>query len=352
MYPLKSVVLLFIIVLSCPYKLALADKLIFATEITRHGERTPSLDLPNFPSNDPLGFGQLTPGGINQLITLGKICNNKYIQKYSLLQNNYNPNEVYARATDFDRTLMSANAFLIGMYNSNEKQQPFSIHSKSISEDELLLGYAKYYDIIAKNAQNNLELIGLSEKLQPKFKILSSLFNMEIENIDDFVSIVDVIYIRKQLHQELPAALSEDEINNLHHDASRASALVFQQQEIGALTTANLIEKLYEYASLSISNKNTKRFVLYSAHDVTLLGLLSAIGNPAKANPSPSSNISFLLFDNEQGQYYTKFLFNNMELQIPGCDNKTFCNFDEFERLTEDIKLLAQKAKSLNLLPS
>lgn len=346
MYLPRKITLFFLIIIFYPYELALADKLIFATEIIRHGERTPNMDLQNFPSHDTLGFNQLTPGGVNQLINLGKKHKEKYIEKYDLLQSYYTPNDVYARATDFDRTLMSSNAYLIGMYNSNEIQQPFSIHSRSISEDELLLGYAKYYNIVANDAKNNQDLINLSQKLQPKFKMLSSLLNQEIKDIDDFINIVDIIYIRKQLNQKLPVELSDEEINSLHSDASKASALFFQKQEIGAVTTLKLFENLYDQVSLSLNNKARHKFILYTAHDVTLLGFLSAIGVKAEYNPPPASNISFLVFDNEIGQYYVKFLFNDTELEIPDCANKTFCYISEFERLVENIKISAQRVIS------
>lgn len=346
MRALRNIFLVCMVFISWPYKLAIADKLIFATEVIRHGERTPSMDLPGFPSHDPLGFNQLTTRGVNQLINLGKKHNEKYMKKYALLQDDYSPNKIYARSTDFDRTLMSANAYLIGMYSSDGTQKPFAIHSKSVSEDELLLGYVKYYNIVANDAHNNIDLINLSLELQPKFKRLSLLFNQEITDINDFVNIVDTIYIRKQLNQELPLELSEEEIDSLHRDASKATALTFQKQEIGALTTLRLIEKFYDDLLLSINNKASKKFALYTAHDVTILGLLSAIGTAAIYNPPPSSNISFLIFDNEQGQYYVKFLFNDAELKIPECDNKTFCYVDEFESLVEKVKRLAQTLSS------
>ena len=38
---------------------------------------------------------------------------------YSFLSKEYNRNELYARSTDFDRTLISAQAFLSGLYGSS-----------------------------------------------------------------------------------------------------------------------------------------------------------------------------------------------------------------------------------------
>lgn len=51
---------------------AMADKLLFATEIIRHGERTPIIDLPNMPQTGLQDPGQLTEHGIMQEYNLVK----------------------------------------------------------------------------------------------------------------------------------------------------------------------------------------------------------------------------------------------------------------------------------------
>lgn len=343
-YSIKTLVILgslTCLILSAPT--AIADKLLFAAEITRHGQRMPSIDLPSFPSTDPAELGQLTPKGIEQLINLGKTKKEDYIKKYNLLSNSYNTKEVYARSTDLDRTLMSANAFLIGMFATENKPQPFAIHTLPIQDDELLLGYLRHYDYVSEQKAKNPKFAELSKSLEPQFLRLSTLLNMQVADLDDFISIAETLHIRKQLNQPIPSELSTEEIHELYQTARKAIALTWQNREVGALTTYTLFNQIKNHVNNAIENNKNSKFVLYSTHDVTLLGVLSAIGLPAEYNPEPASNISVLLFNNEQenNEHYVKFLFNNQELSMPDCNLKTTCTLNEFENLVEKIKTMA-----------
>lgn len=87
---------------------------------------------------DGFSFGQLTAAGIEQHHRLGQYFRTRY---GSILSSTFNPNEIYVRSTDYDRTLMSAQSNLIGLYPlvnvSSDKVpiQPIPIHTKPIEED-------------------------------------------------------------------------------------------------------------------------------------------------------------------------------------------------------------------------
>jgi hypothetical protein len=66
--------------------------------------------------------GQLTPTGMRQHYLNGQVFRKRYIDEYKLLSPTYNPEEVYVRATDVNRTIMSAQSQLLGWYPDSAYQ--------------------------------------------------------------------------------------------------------------------------------------------------------------------------------------------------------------------------------------
>ncbi len=80
----------------------------------------------------------MTIAGIEQHHRLGEFIRQRYD---SLLNSNYNSSEIVVRSTDVDRTLMSAQSNLVGLYpvvnltTDKVPIQPIPIHTVSINSD-------------------------------------------------------------------------------------------------------------------------------------------------------------------------------------------------------------------------
>jgi hypothetical protein len=80
----------------------------------------------------------LTATGVEQQHHLGGYIRNRY---GSLLSSNYSRKEIIVRSTDVDRTLMSAQSNLVGLYpvldlmNGTVPIQPIPVHTVSINSD-------------------------------------------------------------------------------------------------------------------------------------------------------------------------------------------------------------------------
>ncbi|MEJ1278435.1 acid phosphatase 2 lysosomal [Cricetulus griseus] len=123
-----------------------ARSLRFVTLLYRHGDRSPVKTYPKDPYQEekwPQGFGQLTKEGMLQHWELGQALRQRYS---GFLNTSYHRQEVYVRSTDFDRTLMSAEANLAGLFppsevqrfNANISWQPIPVHTVPVTEDRLL----------------------------------------------------------------------------------------------------------------------------------------------------------------------------------------------------------------------
>ncbi|KAJ4440008.1 hypothetical protein ANN_08139 [Periplaneta americana] len=116
-----------------------------ALSIFRHGDRSPVSSYPTDPYNNvsywPAGWGQLTNAGKQQQYELGQWLRKRYSK---FLPEMYNREDIFVRSTDVDRTLMSAESNLAGLYpprqwqkwSANISWQPIPIHTVPENMDQ------------------------------------------------------------------------------------------------------------------------------------------------------------------------------------------------------------------------
>lgn len=110
------------------------NKMRFAFTIFRHGARSPYSGMsPTFV--DWFGYQwngvkELTAVGLRQHYLLGYRNYLHYIVKNKLISDVYDPREIYVISTDSNRTLLSANAQLQGLYQANKDTAPVLTESQ------------------------------------------------------------------------------------------------------------------------------------------------------------------------------------------------------------------------------
>lgn len=95
------------------------ETIIFAWQINRHGARAPYLGVKNGLDAYKEKWTQieeLSEVGKRMLYLLGVKARKRYMDDYELLSKEYNPQEVYIRSTDVNRTIESIECFLQGFY--------------------------------------------------------------------------------------------------------------------------------------------------------------------------------------------------------------------------------------------
>lgn len=349
------------------------DKLIFAAEIIRHGDRTPSSSLPTAPYDWPEGLGELTAIGMKQEFELGKKFREYYIIEQKLLPESYQPSTLYVRSSNFNRTLMSAQSVLLGLYPigagpklSNNQYalpkgfQPIPIHTINVDQDDLLVAHdtkrAEFDNLVMQLIYNSQEWQDKNKQLNSKFKQWSEKLNIPIHNLTDVFPIGDNLYIRQLHHAPMPPELNQHDIDEIIHWGIVTQAIQYQPKAIGILTGKDLLieiqNKMQEKInSINNSHKsNTADFILYSGHDISLLAFLSVIGAPAEINPPYASHISVRLFkkinansypENQRksnnNSYYFTVLLNNQAVSIPACNNGNTCTLSQLNTIVDQI---------------
>ena len=124
------------------------EKIIFAFQINRHGARSPYSGLKNgidvFKEKWRLERSELSNLGKRQLYLLGVKVRKRYIETYHLLNYEYNPQEIYIRSTDNNRTIESIYSYLQGLYPSGSG---YTISEKVYNNKNLIFPpNKKYYE--------------------------------------------------------------------------------------------------------------------------------------------------------------------------------------------------------------
>eukprot|EP00039_Didymoeca_costata_P011451 m.160806 g.160806 ORF g.160806 m.160806 type:complete len:1385 (-) comp15175_c2_seq1:1666-5820(-) len=411
-----------------------------AVVIVRHGARLPlkafgnSVHWPKSKAFWEKHGGNLTPVGTQQLMSLGQRFNKKFIKQEKLLdeQSPDLPARVHAYTTNLDRTLVSAQSLLLGMFpgatigftvvedgdesdddrenshkadsmnatlsqnnsssptkdNSSKfsplldtKQQPLKaadrapLHRRqqqqltdqkrgtkssainillSVRErTPLLHGYKNNpaYDRLRKETFKIGKLAEWSH--DPKYiRLLEKLWNITgYERLDPIHSAFDrllqmqtvaqQINIERAHGMELLLNSGEEEVDvedevmvteiSEYICRLRYCGHTEGDQRVMSKLAAGLLPAaiINEFLAVAKSDNKNGRFTLYSAHDNTLMALLSHLGFTDYPIPRFGSHIVFELHEKDK-EFYVKFLYNH-DPEFFGFDCDPRCSSGELQ---------------------
>jgi len=324
------------------------DRLIFAVDIIRHGDRTPLSDIPAAPQSWPQGRWQLTPAGMEQEYRLGARMREEYVDRQHLLPASYAPGTIYVRSTDVDRTLMSAQSFLMGLYPPGTgpavpdsgrpalpgAAQPIPIHTAAADADRLLNPEAGggFGALLARYVVPGPQWQEKSAAVRARFPAWSLATGLQLTALQQLVTLSDTILIDRRYHVPLPAGLSESDIADIVAAGRWAFTAEFKPAEVGQATGRELLRAIAAYLQEACQGRTPLRYVLFSAHDSTLLSEMSALEAPLDAVPPYASHLNFALFDAGRGQCRAELAYNDRPVSVPACGG-TACSLAAFVAL-------------------
>jgi lysosomal acid phosphatase len=329
---------------------AQSEKLLFAIDVIRHGDRTPVSNPPSIPYLWPQDIGKLTPKGMQQEYDLGKTLRQRYVKTFHLLPASYDSEAMHVRSTDFDRTLMSAQSLLLGLYPLGTGPitlsktpalprafQPIPIHTTPQELDTLLLPdhNPKAHKAVLEKYVFNLPVWQQkTAELSPQFKRWSELLGIKISSIQQLSKIADRLHIQQLYHFPLPAKLTKEDANVLIDAGRWVFVTTFKQPQVAQMIGKNLLTTILEYLKAAQENKSKLKYVLFSAHDSTLMSLMTMLGAPLDTQPPYASDLNFSLYEADN-KLSVKITYNNQMVSIPVCGG-TDCKIEDLEKLVAD----------------
>ena len=283
----------------------------------RHGSRAPTTNTydPTWPS---YAVGELTPAGMRQHFTLGL----QLRKEYFYLNLAYDSDNFYVRSTNLNRTIMSAESFLLGFFGSDSgpnltnlnsefnmpphkidnnirkkiqalglsalpfNYKPIPIHVVENSQDYLL--YASNLEACPLFAK--MDIVDKNQKLR-KFEILMKPTLDNIINIlnDSSLTLNDLPYVWDTIHCNLYAGkIIPKKYAELHNNPELWRNLTFihnylfyvknvgRKQQI-QLLSINYFNEIMDLISNYSKGLNTQQLLVYSASDTTMAPFLAAL---------------------------------------------------------------------------
>lgn len=332
----------------------LKGKLVFAHVLFRHGDRTPVEPYPSDPWGDasdwPTGWGQLTNIGKRQHHELGQWLRKRY---NSILNKTYSKDEIYVRATDVDRTLMSALSNLAGLYPPEGKDvwdssiawQPIPVHTMPESQDNVLAGKKSCpaYEYAYSAMKNSPEFQKYDERFTYLYEYLTKWTGRNVDSLESVQRINNTLFIEGLYNKTLPDWTKEIyPSEDMTFISDFSFALFTYTRPMARLKTGPLIKEMLERFSQKTKHKlNPDRSVwIYSAHDTTVANVLNTLKVFKIHSPPYTACVMLeLRIDDENRPYVSVFYKNSPDepkpLEIPGCG--TSCPLDRMYQLYKDI---------------
>jgi len=384
----KSILFLVSLALFATVAISAADPDL-VIEVFRHGARGPLNQT--FDPTKPWGndIGQLTPVGMRMHYLLGEAVKDRY----PTLLAKYDPNEVYVRSTDINRTIMSAYSHMYGVYKNSGPAL-----AENISQVESVPPYQS--DIIQKTITQldtrdalpgtiqavpvHVLLAAEDHVLRPwdacpnakqwhkanEDKEATDVFNTDMADLVknlrayglDIQTWWDLYWAGDNgitnAFQEIALPAGIDSSSQSYKDLKFAfewfTVKIFEgSAEQRSLYAVNLLEAVQDYINKKANGQTDLKFVLLSAHDTTLLTLLSAFGITTKdcllANyradksnkdipyencvyPQYASNIIFEFYKSEN-----KIVFKYNGNIITVCGDNKGCAVSDFKNYVKKV---------------
>ncbi|XP_031799820.1 lysosomal acid phosphatase [Sarcophilus harrisii] len=331
---------------------AQSRSLRFVILLYRHGDRSPVKAYPKDPYQEsqwPQGFGQLTKEGMLQQWELGQALRERY---WGFLNASYHREEVYIRSTDCDRTLMSAEANLAGLFpvegaqafHPNITWQPIPVHTVPEAQDKLLkfpLGPCPRFEQLQNETRQTPEYQNETARNALFLEMVANETGVPDLTLETAWNIYDTLFCEQTHKLRLPPWASPQTMQRLRQLKDLSFRFLFgmyRPTEKARLQGGVLLAEIRKNLTWAASAAQHPKLLVYSAHDTTLVALQMALDVYNGEQAPYASCHMFELYQEDNGNFSVEMYFRNdsteapWPLALPGCSQS--CPLPDFLRLT------------------
>ncbi|XP_073482032.1 2-phosphoxylose phosphatase 1 isoform X2 [Aquarana catesbeiana] len=278
--------------------------------------------LAHFPSHSTCEMGELTQTGVVQHLQNGQILKENYVKKHKLIPNDWTTKHLYLESTGKSRTLQSGLALLYSLLPGfdwkkiNIKHQWSSIFCSGHCECPMRNHYLedeqrRQYSFRVKNSQlektyiSMAKVVGVPTRQLRASNPIDSLLCHFCHNVSFPCTkngCIDIEHFKVIKSHQIEDEKERHEKQLYYKYALLATHPLLNQ-------TVNRMQRIAE-------GKKDEVFALYSAHDVTLSPVLSAIGLTEARFPRFAARLVFELWQNleKAKEHFVRILYNGEDV--------------------------------------
>lgn len=334
------------------------NTLRFVTVLYRHGDRSPIRAYPTDPYQEsawPQGFGQLSKEGMRQHFELGQFLRKRYT---GFLSEDYERHEIYIRSTDIDRTLMSAEVNLAGLFPPNGSQifnpdlkwQPIPIHTVPEDEERLLAfpvaNCPRYEELLNETIKSD-SFVNVTNTYKDFIEMVRNKTGLNAVSVENVWSVHDTLFCEAKHGMKPPSWVTPDVMATLEVLKNFGFQIMFgvyKRKEKSRLQGGLLLDQIIKNISAAADpgSKQEVKMIVYSAHDSTVVALQEALNVFSGLQPPYASCHIFELHQEKNGSFSIEMFYRNdssvsepYAVSLPGCSQR--CPLQDFLKLTHDV---------------
>ena len=346
---------------------------VYIAEVCRHGARSPWAYAPWDRDGRWSGEGQITPGGLRMHYLIGHELRNRFILQEQFLSQNYRDGEVYAHSTDYNRTIMSAQSQLLGLYPSGtgpeitpevtkkavppisvrdlnvitkalgnhalpNRTQIIPIHSEA-TEETLILdpvgGPCQALNELSLARQLSSELNEIYAKYPDAISAVASYLNLtNSAAIEQFSAILDSLFANRFHGYEVPEVFKNETLYERMYNLNLEvyKYLYYTDARMLKLQTSLVLRDIADYMNYARLGQTARKFTLYSAHDTTILPLLASLNITIDAWADYASSLFFILSYDTSAGFQVTVYYNDEPVILKDCSVSP-CPLDKFSAI-------------------
>jgi len=290
------------------------------------------------------GMGVLTSLGYQQQIRNGVFLRSRYNSTFlpDRINQNTFESKFYVRSTDVPRVILSAESVLSGLYPPDKRDGTFAIKINTMDQyNENLVANAHvcpkiaYYVSEFKASalyKNHTTMVTI-----PLVKKIASALNMKPEELD-LPAMFDC-WISDICHgHPIPSGITEDLLQQAMKEGEWQYGQSYYFPTRVDYCKPGIGTFMHEYLSVfqNIRNNpnNPLQFVMYAAHDTTIMPVLVALNAWNNIWPTFAAHIISEYY--EAPNPSVRILYNGKPLILPECGQE-FCPYETFESIVNKI---------------
>ena len=270
------------------------------------------------------------------------------------MERSYNKDHIYLRTTDHERTFNSAESLIDGLYppafRNSSKTEVIDIDTIEQETDNLYpTNNCPKLNTLCANEEKTPAWLQVLSRYEKLYKEFEKVWN--VEEIPDWFVLFGAFESMVAHKIPLPQGVTKEMVEEVHNVSALQMGLLYGNTSIATLGIGRFIYDFREALLLSINNRSSIRFALYSAHDVTvglILNLLDLYSQAAYWPPF-ASHIVFEYWQENSGNLFVKIYYNGNELFLPGCPRP--CPLSYFIAILNRYALLNDQWKKLCQVP-